>query len=173
VEITEVKDLGPSTPLPKTGASPESRFGIRQHPFHWTAPESWIAQKTSQFRLINYQVAENTECYLTVLPGDGGGITPNINRWRGQMGLGPLSEGGISELELKPLLGSEAYAISCDGSFGGMGAQKQREGYRMLGLIQNFSGIMISVKMVGPLEEVKASTEDFFAFCESIRFRQQ
>lgn len=172
VNITEVREIGSSTSTPKTGASPEERFGIRQHPFLWTAPDSWSPQSESQFRIINYRVGEQTECYVTVLPGGGGGIGPNLNRWRGQMGLEPMGEDGLAGLELKPFLGAEAFSVSYDGNFQGMQGQAG-DGYRMLGLIQQFSGIMISAKMAGPVEEVEAATAEFYKFCESIRFRGQ
>lgn len=172
IKITELRELGDATPTAKTGASPEERFGIRQHPFLWTAPDSWLPQSQSQFRIINYQVGENTECYVTVLPGGGGGIGPNLDRWRGQMGLEPMGENGLTELELKPFLGAEAFSVSYDGNFQGMQGSAS-DGYRMLGLIQQFSGLMISAKMIGPAEEVKAATAEFYKFCESIRFRGQ
>jgi len=171
VEISEVRDLPTGRTSPKVGASPEERFGIRQHPFVWSAPSSWLAQAESQFRIINYRADKNTECYVTVLPGGGGGIVPNLNRWRGQMGLDPIGEDGLSGLGLKPLLGAEAYSVSLDGTFQGMGADEAEGGYRMLGLIQEFGGLMVSVKMIGPVAEVEAGSEEFYTFCESIRFR--
>lgn len=35
------------------------------------------------------------EIAITRFPGDVGGVLANINRWRGQMGLGPVLESGL------------------------------------------------------------------------------
>ncbi len=35
-------------------------------------------------------------------PGDGGGLLANFNRWRGQLGLGPVTEADLAK-EVQPL----------------------------------------------------------------------
>jgi len=34
---------------------------------------------------------------VTTLSGDAGGLLSNVNRWRGQLGLGPISDGDLQQ----------------------------------------------------------------------------
>ena len=69
-------------------------------PLHWKKPNHWVQNPQSRMRLasfsINGQHIKNAEVSITVLPGTAGGLTANINRWRGQLELPALNE-----LELK------------------------------------------------------------------------
>ena len=69
-------------------------------PLHWKKPNHWVQNQQSRMRLasfsINGQHIKNAEVSITVLPGTAGGLTANINRWRGQLELPALNE-----LELK------------------------------------------------------------------------
>ena len=54
---------------------------------------------------------------LSVLPGDGGGLLGNVNRWRKQLGLEPLAEQDLAEA-VRPVeaLGPEARLVDINGS---------------------------------------------------------
>lgn len=69
-------------------------------PLHWKKPNHWVQNPQSRMRLasfsINGQHIKNAEVSIAVLPGTAGGLTANINRWRGQLELSALNE-----LELK------------------------------------------------------------------------
>lgn len=75
-----------------------SRGGIS-----WTTPAGWVEQTAGQMRLATYMVADkenqaNTaEAMVVLLGGDGGGLVANVNRWRGQVGLKPVSAGEIKK----------------------------------------------------------------------------
>lgn len=64
--------------------------------FTFEAPPGWQAQGTSQFRLASFQVPGDgvppADMAVTNFPGTVGGDFANINRWRSQLGLGPLTE---------------------------------------------------------------------------------
>lgn len=68
--------------------------------FPWSVPESWIRDETPrQMRIATYIAPTSTgdqEIAVTRFPGRVGGELANMNRWRGQMGLAPISE---TELE--------------------------------------------------------------------------
>lgn len=68
----------------------------------WTAPESWRAVPGERpMRLATYEIPDTNgpvEVAITRFPGDVGGMLANVNRWRGQIGLAPLSEADLPAL---------------------------------------------------------------------------
>lgn len=192
LEISESRKRFTGETDPEFGLTAEQRFlkegaatggdgmagqaeGPPTNPFRWVVPEGWGEKASSRMRLINLSFGPNAEgeCYLTALPGEAGGIPMNVNRWRGQMGLEPLSEEEMSTLPEKPLLGMAAKFVDFRGDFGGMSlpgapAAEKKTDYRMLGLIQQQPPFTFFVKMTGPADIVAANEEAFYSFCQSI-----
>lgn len=62
----------------------------------WSVPAGWT--KLDQQKPMRYATfvagegATRIEVVLSTFPGDVGGLIPNINRWRGQVGLGPITQ---------------------------------------------------------------------------------
>lgn len=140
------------------------------NPFRWTTPEGWQEQPSTRMRAVNLTFGPEGEgeCYLTALPGGGGGLAANVNRWRRQMGLDELEEEAIAALPTQSLLGAPATFVDFEGTFTPMGADEPLPGYRLLGLIQEHSGFMFFVKMTGPAELVAENESAFEAFCASL-----
>lgn len=137
----------------------------------YTTPEGWTDEGRSMMRDVNFTFGENGEgeCYVARLPGAGGGLTANVNRWRGQMGAAPLSEEEIAALPKKPLFGQPATFLSVDGDFTGMGAGEAKKDYRLLGVILSAeSSGAVFVKMTGPRELVEANAANFDIFVSSL-----
>jgi hypothetical protein len=61
----------------------------------WKVPEGWIEQKASSVRLGSFLVKgpNGSQADISVVPlsGEAGGDLSNINRWRGQIQLEPIS----------------------------------------------------------------------------------
>ncbi len=64
------------------------------------APEGWAESDGSSMRIASYEVPlegfEPADFSITSFPGDAGGITANVNRWRQQIGLRPWSDSQIN-----------------------------------------------------------------------------
>ena len=78
-------------PKPKVQVQAESSSS-QSSSFKWRNPKSWIPSSGSSMRLASFDVPYNGgigDFSLIQLTGDGGGIVPNINRWRVQLGLEP------------------------------------------------------------------------------------
>ena len=144
--------------------------GASQPQLVYETPEGWTVLESAMMRDVNLSFGENGEgeCYLTRLPGAGGGLDANVNRWRNQMGAEPLSSEEIAALPKKPLFGQEATFIQVDGNFGGMGGGAAKENYRLLGLILSSDVGAVFVKMTGPKELVEANTAGFDQFTSSL-----
>ncbi len=178
-EIIQTQTVSPHRKAIRPGATSQERFSLGQTPagmpptdsfLQWQTPEGWKAAPTSNMRLINFQIGPRAEaeCYVTILPGTGGGVAANVNRWRGQLGLEPISQSDIAKLPTLSLLGQEAVFVSLDGTFSGMGDTVPQENYRLFGLIGENQGHMQFVKMVGPRTLLEAEAENFAIFCASI-----
>lgn len=97
-EIAKGVERVPEAAVP--AAAPESpRAGDLGTSFPWTVPDGWALDPAPrQMRLATYTVPDpsgRVEVAVTRFPGRVGGELANINRWRGQMGLGPLGEGEL------------------------------------------------------------------------------
>ena len=151
----------PPTPAPSSGAP--TAF-----------PTDWEELPSTQFRAINLRPAGDPEmeCYVTVLGGDGGGNLANVNRWRGQMGLPPIDQQGLGQLEQVNFLGVPAIFVDLEGSFSGMGGAA-KSGWRMLVLLASVPGQSISLKMTGPTTKIAAQVDNFFAVAEEITEAQR
>ena len=133
-------------------------------------PEGWSEKPAAMMRDINLTFGENGEgeCYLSRLPGAGGGLVPNVNRWRKQMGADELTAEQIAALPKKKLFGQPATFVKVDGDFGGMGGTEGKKDYRLLGLILSNNAGAVFVKLVGPRKLVEANETKFDEFIASL-----
>ncbi len=65
----------------------------------WKVPAGWKEQAPSSMRIGSFLVhGENGQADMSVIPltGEAGGDLANINRWRGQISLAPMTEADLS-----------------------------------------------------------------------------
>lgn len=65
----------------------------------WTVPEGWKEEKGGAARAATLKFGDREpklELTISKLPGDGGGLPANVNRWREQLGLDRASEAEIA-----------------------------------------------------------------------------
>ncbi|QDU68428.1 hypothetical protein [Engelhardtia mirabilis] len=164
----------------EVGASPARRFGFEPAAVasgvpsmasgpDFELPDGWLALAPTSMRTLNLRVArdERADCSLTLLPGEGGGLRANIDRWRGQMGLSNLTESEFQSLPSGSLLGRPATRVDFAGSYSGM-AGGGGEGFRMVGLLAVDSGGSAFLKFVGPADVVEAELLAFERLAESL-----
>lgn len=194
VELSETVEISPYRAEVEVEADPAKRLGFVtssaakkkeeapntaakvQNPLTWELPNSWKEMPQSRFRVINASFGEGEkkgECYVTFLPGQAGGVPANLNRWRAQMGLPALTPEELLKLERRPFLRGEAFFIDMEGDYSGMGNNSTQQGYRMLALIQEMSGLTGFVKLIAPSGLVEKQYDNFDAFVQSIQFRER
>lgn len=64
----------------------------------WDVPVGWEPGPAQAMRLATYKIPVGkgfVELAVSELPGPAGGLLSNVNRWRGQLGLGPLDDSGL------------------------------------------------------------------------------
>jgi hypothetical protein len=89
----------PAPPGSMMGADAQS-VPINKAPFHWTIPAGWTENPPNGIRLGDVDVpgpgGKPAKIAVTSFPGDVGGILPNFNRWRREIGLPEVSETEIT-----------------------------------------------------------------------------
>jgi hypothetical protein len=188
MEITETRQISEFTPAAQADVPDYVRFRLDPPPrpaepqlaFTWDTPMGWKeapidpASPMAGMRLINLSFGPNGEgeCYLSMMPGEAGGLEANINRWRKQMGLPDFTPEEFAKLTSKKLFGRDSTFVSFDGDFKGMGAEAAKKGYRLLGLVQPTPQFTLFVKMTGPKDLVAANEAAFDQFCQSIDIKR-
>jgi hypothetical protein len=83
---------------PAAPAAPLAASGSRQ--VTWTAPSDWTTKPLGQMRKGSFSLhgADGGEADLSIIsfPGEAGGMVENLNRWRRQIQLEPLSAGDLA-----------------------------------------------------------------------------
>jgi hypothetical protein len=132
----------------------------------WTAPAHWTAKPPSSMRKGSYTVEGGggaADLSITAFPGDVGGETANVNRWRGQLQLTALPDaeanGAILRLEAG---GIHIGFVEVANSAGGTPA-------RMLGAMVPYQGATWFFKLVGPEPTVAKEKDAFVAFLKTIK----
>lgn len=96
-----------ATPAPPASIVPQSPATSSKLPA-WEVPGSWQEQPPSSMLLARFAVKDQSsgkaEVTVSAFPGDVGGLLPNVNRWRNQIGLAPIDTPelakAVSPLEL-------------------------------------------------------------------------
>ncbi len=84
-----------------TGATcPAQGVMMNAAPIRWTTPAGWKDLPATAIRIGNFLVAgadgKKAEVAVTSFPGTVGTELDNVNRWRSEIGLKPVDQGGIS-----------------------------------------------------------------------------
>ena len=170
VEIAGTREITEETRY-KPGATTAQRFPkSRRGNYRYVAGTSWVELKPTQFRNLNFAFGRNGvgECYLSEINGYEDDGLSNINRWRGQMQLEPLTAEQLAELPKHSIAGLETAYVSIEGAFQGMGSAQLERGYQMLAMLYHHNHIAFSVKMIGPAYAVAPQESEFLAFCETL-----
>ena len=128
-------------------------------------PSDWRRVPSTKFRDFNCKFSEDGQVYISIGTGS---IKSNAERWLKQFGDERVVN--VSELETLDVLGNKAVILEAQGTFAGMRGLAQ-ENAALLGLLVEANGNLITVKMIGDADEVKAQRDNFKAFSQSIKWK--
>jgi hypothetical protein len=80
--------------VPKEGASMAVEPSARPKGLRWSVPAGWRERAGTGMRAATFELPVErgrAEATVVALPGDVGGELANVNRWRGQIALPPLT----------------------------------------------------------------------------------
>ena len=127
----------------------------------WDVPPAWKTVQSNQpMRIATYD-ASGAEVTVTAFPGPAGGTLANVNRWRGQIGIGEIGEAELAQLLTTARVNStEVATLAMTGS----------QGQVMLGAIINpGDGKTWFVKSTTDATAAAALRPTFDAFAKTFR----
>ncbi|WP_415908074.1 hypothetical protein [Oleiharenicola sp. Vm1] len=135
----------------------------------WTAPASWQERAPGSIRKGSYTVPGEGgavgDLSITAFPGDTGGLHANVNRWRGQVGLAPISDAEVEKsIEHFEANGLHMEIVELVGTSG-------NPPMRLLGAIVPHEKETWFFKLTGPDALVASQREAFRTFLTTIKVR--
>jgi hypothetical protein len=135
----------------------------------YTLPAGWKEKALTQMRVASFEASEGgKKIDISVIPlgGTAGGDTPNVNRWRGQVGLEPLDEAALAKSAEKiEIAGIPAELYDVTGTAPGSG-----EAQRILGVILHRDETAWFFKVTGDADLAATQKANFIAFLKSVEF---
>ncbi len=135
---------------------------------HYDVPPGWTAGAGSTLSLAAFDVAsdgQRAKVTITPLTGDGGDVLDNLNRWRGQVGLGPIQ---------RDALVSQSDVIEADGRrglyFRVLGGDLTAPDSAILVAVLPVGGQSYFIKLIGQGALAVREEPRFKQFVESLRF---
>lgn len=158
---TRFSHTAPKPPVPTD--APESPFvaGV--------VPEGWQEAPGSAFRLLNYKFGTAGEAYLSVSRG---GVLENVNRWLGQFGADPVDAEGLAAMEKAVIQDHLGVWVKAEGRFGGAMGKQAEDAWALRGVVTSGPKGLVTVKMLGPIDEVKAEEERLRAFVAGLAVQE-
>jgi hypothetical protein len=137
---------------------------------NWETPSGWKEIPGGQFLVAKFVLAgaANTQASVNVSmsPGDGGGMLANVNRWRGQLGLGPEAEADLAkELQSIDLPGGKAMLADIVGQDAKTGQKAH-----LLAVVVPRSGETWFYKLMGDAQIVEREKDAFMKFLQTVKY---
>ncbi len=136
----------------------------------WKTPDGWTEVPPSEMRVASFKVTgpdgKSADVSVIPLPGLAGSDEANVNRWRGQVGLSPVSPDELKKsVENVEAASQPAQLYDIAGQNPGSG-----DAERILGVIQRRDDMAWFFKMTGDAGLVEQQKPAFIAFLKSLNF---
>jgi hypothetical protein len=132
----------------------------------WAAPDHWAAKPLGAMRRGSFtarNAAGEGDCSIFVFPAATNPLLANLNRWRGQIGLAPLTDAQLAT-ETTPLESGALKFTVVD-----LLGQQQGAPTRVLGAILYHGEEAWFFKLSGPDAAVAAEKSAFLDFLRTVR----
>jgi hypothetical protein len=132
----------------------------------WTADANWQAKPAGGMRKASYTVTgeggATADLAVTAFPGDVGGEIANVNRWRGQVGLAPLSDAdALASIQRIETNGLKVGVVDV--------AAEGATATRLIGAFVPYEGATWFFKLLGPDAVVAKQKPAFLEFLKTIK----
>ena len=133
-------------------------------PLKWTLPKGWTETPGSGMRFATLTPPGPGKAELSVvcLPGTAGGELANVNRWRGQIGLGPLDEKALDTA--RKLVKSKAGQVAVFD----FTSQDQPQSRMLAGTLTTKDGHTWFLKLLGDEAPVAKARPDYLRLLETL-----
>ena len=135
-----------------------------------TLPKGWKELPATQFLLAKYVIPgagdAKAEVNVSMLAGTGGGVFANVTRWRGQLGLAPMSEEDFSKAAQSiDVAGAKGTLVEMDGTDAKTGKKA-----RLVGIIVPGTSDTWFYKLMGDPQIVSDQKDAFTKFIQTAKF---
>ncbi len=138
----------------------------------WSAPSGWTEKplgpvRKGSFALRAAGVEGEADLSITAFPGDVGGLLANLNRWRGELQLAPLTQADLPTASTTAPAADPALrfiVVDFSGTPGGSAT-------RTLGAILPIGSDTYFFKLKGPEAVVAAQKDNFLGFLATVKTR--
>ena len=135
----------------------------------WTTPEGWVESPGNSMRIATFLVKRegggSGEVAVTKFPGDVGTMHGNIERWRGQVGLGSIDPGDVGRYSRSlDWEGVDATLVDTSGVREG---ERDPSSQRILTVIVSKDGYKWFFKLTGDTELVGQEEKNLIEFAKS------
>jgi hypothetical protein len=160
-------NTGTSTnaPTPSMIAAPASA------PVQYTAPPNWQEKPLSPMRVASFNAAapdgKQVDVSVVSLAGMAGGDLANVNRWRGQVKLGPIDEGALQQSAEHVKANGHDFLVVDIVSDAPIGAQNEKQ--RIIAAILDEQDRSWFIKMMGEDKAVASQKDEFENFLRSLK----
>lgn len=158
--------------IPKE-AAPALAMPVTERPLTWKAPAAWKEQPASSMRLASFIVpgpqGRQADFSIVVLSGEAGGDLANVNRWRDQIKLEPLSQDQLDKNSEKISPAGRSMRLINFVSREPLGSDPAPR--RLVAATYTREGKSWFFKLVGDDETVRAALPAFRQFLTTLRFR--
>ena len=135
----------------------------------WTVPAGWQEGELAQFLIARYVIKGDGAATATVnvsqLAGDGGGLLANVNRWRQQLGVTPITEADLAKLATIDAAGAKATLVEISGTNPRFGRPA-----RLVGVVLPLGGQTWFYKLTGDAGVVAAQKAALIQFVQSAKY---
>ncbi len=136
----------------------------------WTVPSGWETVPPGEMRLASFRVngsaGKTADVSIVPLAGGGGSDLANLNRWRGQVGLGEVTEAEIPKLaQPVEIAGKTGQIFDLAGENAGSG-----EKVRILVATLRLNDVAWFFKMTGDSDLVTQQKPAFVEFLKTMKF---
>jgi len=135
----------------------------------WTSPEGWQEVAPGEMRVASFRVrgegGKEADVSVIPLPGMAGGDLSNVNRWRGQVGLPPVTEEELARLAEKVNVGGHEAGL-----FDIAGTAASGDKTRILAVVSHQADTAWFIKMTGDDELVAKQKPAFAEFLKTLQF---
>ena len=148
------------------GALPAGTAEAAPRDLAWTIPADWKDRPGSGMRVATIAIAAGggtAEMSVIALDGSAGGTLANVNRWRGQLGLGEIGEIEFARTAVK--VASAAGEVTVV-EFAGAAGQGS-----LFGGLLNAKGRTWFFKATGPANVLAAARADLMTFIQGLHAR--
>ena len=137
---------------------------------NWEVPSGWKEVSGGQFLVSKFILPGGgdapTAVNVSKSPGDGGGLLANVNRWRSQLGLGPVAEADLaSQVQSLDLPSGKGTLADIAGQDARTGKQA-----RLLAVVVPRPSETWFYKLMGDAQVVQHEKDAFMKFVQGVQY---